>query len=232
MVGSAARRTAAMTRNARSPSFLQRNGLSLVLLLLFLVFLVGQVLTGMEVSNAERIEQGLLPESLAQYLASGHFISATFENWESEFLQMGMYVLLTVKLRQKGSAESRPLDPAEEDERIDPGPAPWPLRKGGWWARLYANSLSLAYAALFGLAFLGHAWGSWTHEVEERSAQGLAAVSFGHHVASAQFWFESMQNWQSEFLAVLSIVVLSIYLRQDQSPESKPLAAPNSQTGT
>ncbi len=153
MVGSTARRTAAMTRNARSPSFLQRNGLSLVLLALFLVFLVGQVLTGMEVSNAERIEQGLLPESLAQYLASGHFISATFENWESEFLQMGMYVLLTVKLRQKGSAESRPLDPAEEEERIDPGPAPWPLRKGGWWARLYANSLSLAYAALFGLAF-------------------------------------------------------------------------------
>ena len=190
------------------------------------------MVTGLQVSNAERIGLGLLPETVARYLVSGHFFSATFENWESEFLQMGMYVLLTVKLRQKGSAESRPLDPEQEEERIDPGPTPWPVRKGGGWARLYANSLALAYAALFGLAFLGHAWGGWLHENELRGAHGELPVSFGHHLASSEFWFESMQNWQSEFLAVLSIVVLSIYLRQDQSPESKPLAAPHAQTGS
>jgi len=213
-------------------SFLARNGLSIVLLVLFLLFLGGQILTGHAVNNEERVAQGLAAEPLTRYLASGHFISATFENWESEFLQMGMYVLLTVGLRQRGSAESRPLDPAQEEERIEAGPAPCPLRAGGVWRWLYANSLSLAYAFLFLLAFSGHAYGSWSSGNEQRATQGQAPLSLIEHLASAQFWFESMQNWQSEFLAVLSIVVLSIFLRQDKSPESKPLAAPHSQTGT
>lgn len=218
--------------NTQRDGFLASNSLSLVLLLLFLAFLVGQVLTGYAVNNEERLAQGLLAEPIADYLRGGHFISATFENWESEFLQMGMYVLLTVGLRQRGSAESRPLDPAQEEDRIEAGPTPWPLRAGGAWRWLYANSLSLAYAGLFFLAFAGHAYGSWLNENQQRAMEGQAAQAFTEHLASAQFWFESMQNWQSEFLAVLSIVVLSIFLRQDKSPESKPLAAPHSQTGT
>lgn len=212
--------------------FCRQNGLSLVLLGLFLAFLAGQIATGFHASNAERRAQGRPPEPMADYLESGHFISATFENWESEFLQMGMYVLLTVGLRQRGSAESRPLDPAREETRIEAGPTPWPLRAGGRWRWLYANSLALAYAGLFLLAFVGHAYGSWIHENEQRAMQGQSPQSVADHVLGAQFWFESMQNWQSEFLAVLSIVVLSIFLRQDKSPESKPLASPHSQTGT
>jgi len=204
----------------------------LVLLLLFVGFMLGQVLTGLSASNTERLEEGLRPERLAAYLASGHFLSATFENWESEFLQMGMYVLLTVRLRQKGSAESRPLDPSQEEERVDPGPTPWPVRAGGCWKWLYGHSLALVYMLLFLGSFAGHVYGSWLQESDERIVHGDAPFSLLHHLGSAQLWFESMQNWQSEFLAVLSIVLLSIFLRQDKSPESKPVNAPHSQTGT
>ena len=212
-------------------SYWRRNGLSLTLAALFLIFLFGQVLSGHAAWNEDRLREGATVGSLLLYLQSGHFISATFENWESEFLQMGMYVLLTVSLRQRGSAESRPLDPAQEQPRIDPGPAPWPVRAGGLVKRLYAHSLALAFFLLFAGSFALHAWGSWLHENEERAAAGEPLISLLHHLGGAEFWFESMQNWQSEFLAVLSIVVLSIFLRQDKSPESKPLEAPHAQTG-
>lgn len=214
------------------PSFWKRNGLSLVLAMLFAVFLFGQMVAGLAAWNQDRLEAHLPPETWPLYLSSGHFLSATFENWESEFLQMGMYVLLTVWLRQRGSAESRPLDPGEEEERIEPGPTPAPVAAGGIWRRLYAHSLSIAFLVLFALSFVLHACGSWQHENDERRMAGEPLISLAEHLGGAQFWFESFQNWQSEFLAVLSIVVLSIFLRQDKSPESKPLAAPHRQTGT
>ncbi|KRG68044.1 DUF6766 family protein [Pseudoxanthomonas dokdonensis] len=216
---------------ADSPGFFRRNGLSLVLLLLFVVFLIGQAESGFASFNDERTARQQPTLTLDQYLHSGHFISATFENWESEFLQMGMYVLLTVGLRQRGSAESRPLDPASERQRIDPGPTPWPVAAGGVWRALYAHSLALVYAVLFALSFSLHAYGSWTMENEQRLLEGKTVISLAHHLRGPQFWFESLQNWQSEFLAVLSIVVLSIYLRQQDSPQSKATAAPHSQTG-
>ena len=145
---------------------------------------------------------------------------------------MGMYVLLTVWLRQKGSAESRPLDPAKEDERVDQGPTPWPVRAGGMVKWLYANSLSGAFFALFLASFALHLTGSWRDALEQRVEKGLPPISWTEHLTGSELWFESFQNWQSEFLAVLAIVVLSIFLRQDKSPESKPLRAPHSQTGT
>jgi hypothetical protein len=208
------------------------NGLSLVLAGVFLACLVGQVWSGHLAFNEERIRDGQAAIGLSAYVGSEHFLSALFENWESEFLQMGMYVLLTVSLRQRGSAESRPMPGEREDERIDRGPRPWPLRAGGGWRRMYANSLSLALLVLFALSFAGHAHESWRLQVEERLAAGEAAPTLGDHLTSAHFWFESMQNWQSEFLAVLALVVLSIFLRQDKSPQSKPLEAPHGQTGT
>lgn len=209
----------------------KRNGLSIVLALFFLAFIAGQVFFGWQAFNQERIRQGLTLLDLPAYLHSGHFVSATFENWESEFLQMGMYVLLTVKLRQRGSAESRPLDPARESQDIEPGPTPWPVRRGGPWLRLYEHSLAIAFGTLFALSFLLHLYGSWQVELEERMARGQGPVTIWHHLAGADFWFESMQNWQSEFLAVLSLVVLTIFLRQKDSPQSKPVAAPHRQTG-
>src|SRR5690606_1641384 len=142
------------------------------------------------------------------------------------------YVLLTVVLRQRGSAESRPLDPGDEEPRVDPGETPWPARAGGLMRTLYGHSLAIALGLLFALSFALHAHGSWRNEVAERLREGDAPVSLMEHLGGAKFWFESFQNWQSEFLAVLAIVVLSIWLRQKDSPESKPVDAPHAQTGT
>ena len=115
-------------KRAHSPSFFRRNGLSLVAAALMLGSLAGQFLTGQAVYNAERLEIGLCPLDLAHYLVSGHAVSATFENWESEFLQMGMFVLLTVVLRQKGSSESRPMSGIGRRSTHRAGPKPWPVR--------------------------------------------------------------------------------------------------------
>lgn len=210
----------------------RRNGLSIVLFLLLASFLVGQVWTGFLSHNQELHEAHRAGLDLWAYLHSGHFVSATFENWESEFLQMGMYVLITVRLRQKGSAESRPLKgEEEEEERILPGPPPWAVRKGGIWKLLYGHSLAIVFSILFVGSFFLHLAGSWRAAVDEQVARGLPAPTCWGHLWSSGFWFESFQNWQSEFLAVLALVVLTIFLRQKDSPQSKPLAAPHSQTG-
>lgn len=209
----------------------KRNGLSIVLALLFLSFISLQVVFGWHAFNDERLQQGQPALPLLAYLHSGHFVSATFENWESEFLQMGMYVLLTVKLRQVGSAESRPMDPAKEKQEIEPGPTPWPVRKGGLWLRLYEHSLAIAFGLMFLVSFVLHLCGSWQADVDERMGRGEPPVTIWHHLAGAEFWFESFQNWQSEFLAVLALVLLTIWLRQKDSPQSKPVPAPHRQTG-
>jgi uncharacterized protein DUF6766 len=217
---------------AKNPGFFGRNGLTIVVLACMLLALAGQIVSGHLVYNDELEERGGEALTLGQYLLSGHFVSATFENWESEFLQMGMYVLLTVTLRQKGSAESRPLDPAQEQERVEKGDAPWPVRRGGIWKSLYGHSLAIAFTVLFVASFLLHLDGSWRHDAVERQLKGDQPLRLMDYLASPDFWFESFQNWQSEFLAVGSLVVLTIWLRQKDSPQSKPLQAPHSQTGT
>ncbi|MFL6587481.1 MAG: DUF6766 family protein [Luteimonas sp.] len=218
--------------SSKASSFLHRNGLSLVLAGLFIAFLGGQLLAGQHAYNAERKEAGQSTVALATYAHTGHFVSATFENWESEFLQMGMYVLLTVSLRQRGSAESRPLESIRDRSRIDAGPPPRSARGAGLVGWLYAHSLSIAFFALFLASFGLHLAGSWRDALEQRAEQGLPPITWSEHLMGSTFWFESFQNWQSEFLAVLAIVVLSIFLRQDGSPESKPVRAPHAQTGT
>lgn len=214
-------------------SFLKKNGLSITLLFLWIIFLLGQFLTGFEVHNKELAENGVSAISLAHYFTSGHFIQATFENWESEFLQMALYVILTVKLYQVGSAESKRLDKKEKvDKDLKPAPdSPWPVRKGGWWLKIYSNSLSIAFFILFLLSFLFHFYGSLVSYNEGQIIKGEAPEEWQNYIFSWQFWFESFQNWQSEFLSVASIVILSIWLRQKGSTESKSVAAPHSQTG-
>jgi hypothetical protein len=223
---------------SKAPGFLRRNSLGLVAVALFLVvFVVGQSWSGFRVYNADQQEHDQPTIGYVDYLSTAHFGEATFENWESEFLQMGAYVLLTVWLRQRGSAESKSLDepePVDEDpagHRDDPS-APWPVRRGGVALALYRNSLSAAFLALFAVSWALHAV-TGAHEFnEEAAAHGeppISTWSFLHH---AQFWFQSMQNWQSEFLAVASIVLLSIYLRQQGSPESKPVHVAHHVTGS
>lgn len=204
--------------------------------MLFVATAAGQIGFGLQAYNDERVEEGRGVISLLSYLTTGHFLEALFENWESEFLQMGLFVVLAAHLRQKGSAESKPLEgPAEADEdprirQSDPA-APGPVRRGGAALWLYERSLGGVFAALFLLSFALHGVGGLLQSNEERMTRGQPSQSLGEFIRSSQFWFESFQNWQSEFLAVLSIVVFSIFLRHRGSPQSKPVASPHSETG-
>jgi hypothetical protein len=215
---------------------LRDNALSLTMFGMFLVFLVAQSFAGFRSNNNDNQEHGQPRESYTEYLASGAFVEATFENWESEFLQLGVYVLFTAWLIQKGSPESKNPDGEESDadpraERDNPD-APGPVRRGGLALTLYEHSLSTALFALFLLSFLLHALGGHAEYNQQQLEHGQAAVSLWGFVTSSEFWFQSMQNWQSEFLAVGALAVLGIFLRQRGSPESKPVAAPHAQTGT
>lgn len=214
--------------------WLYEHSLSIVMFLLFFGFLAGQSVTGYQVYNDEQSSHSSQTISYGEYLTSGHFIEAVFENWESEFLQMSGYVLLTVFLWQKGSSESKRLS---GKEAVDAVPrkskyAPWPVRMGGLWNKLYEHSLSLALIMLFLLSFVLHAYGGAIETSEENVSHGEQPVSTMEYVSTSKFWFESFQNWQSEFLAVGALVVLTIYLREKGSPESKPVNSPHALTGT
>jgi hypothetical protein len=218
--------------------FVRDHSLSMVTLGMFLVlWLGGQAWAGHRSYNDEQRAHGEATVSMSEYVTRAEFGEATFENWESEFLQMGVYVLLTAWLVQKGSAESRApdgephLDEDPRRHRNDPD-APWPVRRGGIALRLYEHSLSIALLGLFLLAFLGHlVTGSRAFNAEQLE-HGETTVSAVDYLFRSQFWFESLQNWQSEFLAVGALVVLSVFLRQKGSPESKPVHAPHSETGS
>lgn len=219
--------------NPRHYSFLYRNGLSIVFLLLFFFALLAQAVTGWRTHNERLKEEHAASLGFNAYLESGHFISATFENFESEFLQMALYILLTVSLRQIGSAESKKLDGREDTDRNPTArpDSPWPVKKGGWVLKLYSNSLSVCFCLLFLLSWSMHLYGSWKAYNAEQSLNHLSRSSIAAYLGQPDFWFESFQNWQSEFLSVAAIVLLTIYFRQKGSPESKAVDAPNMETG-
>lgn len=215
-------------------NFFRNNSLSIVFFLLFLFAWLGQWLTGYKEYNREQQEHHQPKISLGEYSQTGHFIQATFENWESEFLQMALFVILTISLRQKGSSESKAIDGKEDVDR-EPDPsrpdAPWPVRKGGWVLAVYKHSLSIALLLIFLLSFILHFYGSLKDENEKLAELGLAKETMSGYLSDPRFWFESFQNWQSEFLSVFAIVILSIFLRQKSSPQSKPVDAANDETG-
>ncbi|QOG01311.1 DUF6766 family protein [Flavobacterium sp. MDT1-60] len=214
--------------------YLRNNGLCICFLALFIAALIGQIIFGFEEHNKELIEEGSAAIHLSAYFLSGHFIQSTFENWESEFLQMAMFVVFTIFLMQKGSSESKDLDKDEEVDR-EPSPsrkdAPWPVKKGGWILSLYKHSLTISLLLLFVISFILHFYGSLKDENEQLALKGLPLESVSDYMGDSRFWFESFQNWQSEFLSVFAIVMLSIYLRQIGSPQSKPVNAPHMETG-
>jgi hypothetical protein len=215
--------------------FLKDNGLTVVLMLLFLFSILGHWLTGWRVENEELAKHGGHALTLGSYATNPHFISTVFENWESEFLQMSAYVLLTCWLFQKGSAESSDPDEAPRDENLaaqaNRKGAPAILKRGPVARWLYANSLGIALLLLFVGSFLMHWKYSAAQAAEEAISHGEAPMTMGQYLFDAQFWFESFQNWQSEFLSIGVLIVLGIYLRQRGSPESKPVAAPHHKTG-
>ena len=215
-------------------SFIKKNSLSIVFFVLFAISIVGQIITGWHEHNKQREEDQAPVLTLSSYFSSGHFLQATFENWESEFLQMALFVLLTISLRQQGSSESKGFDGKEEVDR-EPSPrkkdAPAPVKKGGWMLAIYKNSLTIALFLLFIVSFALHFYGSLKDENEQLVHKGLPPENAAHYLSANRFWFESFQNWQSEFLSVFALVVLSIFLRQKGSPQSKPVDAPHHETG-
>jgi hypothetical protein len=221
--------------------FVRENGLSIAAFSIFLVCLIGQFVAGLATYNDDQREHGQPTVAAAEYVRSGHFIEATFENWESEFLQMAAFVVLTVMLVQKGSPESKKLD---EDEEVDEDPrkalrsaekrakAPGPVLRGGFVLKVYEHSLSLALTLLFILSFALHAIGGAAEFNEEQLTHGGDTVSTLGYMGTSRFWFESFQNWQSEFLAVGALFVLTIWLRERGSPQSKPVATAHDETGS
>ncbi|TAP45008.1 DUF6766 family protein [Arthrobacter sp. S39] len=214
----------------------REHGLLLANAGLFVVFFGGMVLSGAAAYSEEQAAHGQQAVSVLEYLSTGEFVEATFENWESEFLQMAMYVILTVFLFQKGSSESKPMGkkaPQDEDPRDAPIKAatPWPVKRGGLVLKLYEHSLSLVLLALFVASFTLHALGGTAAYNDEQMSHGQPTVTLLDFMGTSQFWFQSFQNWQSEFLAVAVLVGASVYLREKGSPESKPVAEPHYETG-
>jgi hypothetical protein len=214
----------------------KNNGLSIVLLSLFLLTLGGQAVTGWGVHNADEQAHGRPAVTFGEYLGTGHFWEATGENWESEFLQMAMFVLLTAFLYQKGSAESKRIGVTEEQDMdprdfSDQPDVPGPVKRGGWQLRLYENSLGIAFLTLFVISFLMHAGGGLVEYNKDQVAHGESAVTLIEYVGTERFWFESFQNWQSEFLSLAAMVIGTIFLRQRGSAESKAVHAPHAETG-
>ena len=216
-------------------AWIRDRALTLVLMAMFLLCLAGQLATGLAEYNSEQVEHGEAV-SVGGYLATGHPWEALFENWESEFLQMAVFVLLTTFLVQKGSPESRrpgvkELVDTDPRDFADAPDAPWPVRRGGWILRLYEHSLGLAFVVLFLIAWVGHALGGFAEFAADHATHRLPRPALTDYLMSARFWFESFQNWQSEFLAIASMVWLAVYLRQRWSPESKPVHAAHAETG-
>jgi len=201
-------------------------------LLLAFISLAGQAFTGVQQYNEFLSDHNYHTVSLFQYLCTGHFIQATFENWESEFFQMGLFIWFTVFLKQKGSSESKKIGVKEEVDREPKNRtnAPWAIKKGGFILSVYKHSLSLSLLLLFLISFVLHWYGSNKDFNQINMLEGKDTESMYAYLSNSRLWFESFQNWQSEFLSVFAIIFLSIYLREFGSPQSKPVDAPYAET--
>jgi hypothetical protein len=216
---------------------LRETSLSWFFGVLLLLTLVGQAYSGVAEYNNSVSVNGLPHMSIGEYVTSSQFAVDVAENWQSEYLQFLLYITLTVWLIQRGSPESKePQDAGTEDDKkqqvgrhAQPDSPRW-AQVAGWRRTLYSNSLSI----IMGVFFFG-SWGAQlvagTSAYNSERLQNLQApVSMGEYFVSSNFWNRTLQNWQSELLAVGSMVVFSIYLRQRGSPESKPVGAPHDAT--
>jgi hypothetical protein len=217
--------------------FLRANGLSLFFLVIFLATLVGQALVGHADFNHQQTSHLGDPISLGHYVTSAAFGVDVMENWQSEYLQFTLYIFATVWLAQRGSPESKPLDKlgreSESDQKIGAhadGNSPKWARVGGARTAIYSNSLVIVMTTIWLLSWLAQSiTGRISYNADQFDHQ-LAALSWPQYILTPDFWDRTLQNWQSEFLAVGSMAVLSIYLRQRGSPESKPVGAPHEAT--
>jgi hypothetical protein len=218
--------------------FVKGNSLPLVFGLLFLASLTGQAIAGHIAFNQEQLDHGGEAISFGRYLVSSSFGQAVMENWQSEYLQFLIFLMATIWLVQKGSPESKPLDEAgresEREQMMGPHAkqdSPAAAKAGGWVASLYGNSLMIVMGTIFLGAWLAQSLTGWTAYNQELADHGEQTLSWIGYIGSADFWEATLQNWQSEFLAVGSFVVFAIFLRQRGSPESKPVGAAHTDTG-
>jgi hypothetical protein len=218
--------------------FLRENSLSLVFLAFFVAAVAGQAFAGWNEFNDEALAHQEATISLGRYLTSSSFGNALLENWQSEYLQFTLYILLTVWFLQRGSPESKELDKAggesDEDQLVGEharADSPRWARVGGWRTAVYSNSLVTLMTTIWLLSWFGQSVTGWSEYNSDQLTHHQSTVSWIGYLGTANFWESTLQNWQSEFLAVGSMAVLSIYLRQRGSPESKPVGAPHDATG-
>jgi hypothetical protein len=218
--------------------FVREQSLSLFFLAIFLAALIGQAIAGWHLHNEEAVTHGESTISLFRYVTGSDFGNAVMENWQSEYLQFLLFMLATVWLLQRGSPESKPLHKAgresEKEQKLGrhaDSDSPLWARTGGIRTALYSNSLLIAMAIIFIGSWFAQSVTGWTAFNAEQVDHGEASVSWWSYVGSSTFWENTLQNWQSEFLAVGSFAVLAVYLRQRGSPESKPVGTPHETTG-
>ncbi|MFL6123201.1 DUF6766 family protein [Actinophytocola sp.] len=216
---------------------LRDNGLGIAFGLLFLGALIGQAVAGHADYNNQQIADGAQTVSLFQYVTSSSFVADVAENWQSEYLQFFLYIFATIWLVQRGSPESKlPAETGpESDEKQRVGrhasaDSPGWARAVGWRLWMFSNSLCLAMGAIFLLSWLAQSVAGVVTYNADQLANHEDTVTWFEYLGSADFWNRTLQNWQSEFLAVGSMVVLSIYLRQRGSPESKTVGTPHAKT--
>ncbi|WP_448006917.1 DUF6766 family protein [Agromyces bauzanensis] len=213
---------------------MRQHGLSIAFGVLFALALVGQSIAGLFEFNEKQLSHGLSPLSYGEFVTSSEFVVDVAENWQSEYLQFFLFILATIWLVQKGSPESK--KPGEEGlgtdeeqlvgEHARPDSPKW-AKAADWRRTVFSNSLLLVMGAVFLLSWLAQSLAGVVVFNSEQLEHGQAAISWAEYVVSADFWNRTLQNWQSEFLAVGSMIALSIYLRQRGSSESKPVGAPH-----
>jgi hypothetical protein len=219
--------------------FVRENSLSLFFFAIFLLTLIGQSFAGWKVHNQEQLAHDEPTISWARFLVTSDFGSNVLENWQSEWLQFWIFALATVWLIQKGSNESKSPEEAglESDQKqkvkgFAPENAPSWAKRPGWRLHVFSNSFVIVMGVVFLATWLAQSFASWSFFNQEQEDHGEPTVSWATYITSADFWERSLQNWQSEFLAVGTMAVFTIYLRQRGSPESKPVGAPHGETGS
>jgi hypothetical protein len=219
-------------------TFVRHNGLSLAFLALFLAALVLQSIAGHADFNEDQARHGSPPMSLGRYVVSSEFATAVLENWQSEYLQFTLFILLTVWFVQRGSPESKKLGQegreSHQEQRVGPhaeADSPRWARVNGIRRTIYENSLLIVMGAIWVGSWFAQSITGVAEYNTERLSHAQPAVSWGEYLTRPDFWEKTLQNWQSEFLAVGSMAILAVYLRQRGSPESKPVGAPHHATG-
>jgi hypothetical protein len=213
-------------------------GLTLFFLAIFVLALAGQAVAGFHLHNADQLEHAQATVTFGRYLTSSHFAQSVTENWQSEYLQFALFALATVWFIQRGSTESKAPGQegteSDEEQRVGAHAGPrsprW-ARAGGWRTRLYGNSLLIVMGGIWLWSWFAQSVSGWSaYNAEQRDHAG-DVLSWLEYVAGSDFWFTTLQNWQSEFLAVGSFAAFTIFLRQRGSPESKPVGAAHGDTG-